>query len=299
MKAAACSAAGRIGDGLVEGLVRLVRRDKDDYPGLYGVWALKQIGYDGRHRHVRARPGLEPQARDARGLPEGRHGAVHEEGRGGPALPLASRTRRTTATRPSLALGRIAWRGGFRDGARPRARDAQRATQEVPDAVIDRLVTMVERRRATGRSGTPPAPSLLRIGEPAADDGPGTHCPNSVDFSDEDTRLTAIELCGLFEAEGRVQERSTRSRIYDKSRTVRMFAARALEGIDPETRRQGARRGRRRPRQEGPRLRAPRGAGPRLHPQATAALRRPDQDHRDAARRTRRSCARSSSPWSG
>ena len=46
VKAAACSAAARLGDETYfEPLVALVRREKEKYAGLYAVWALKQLGY--------------------------------------------------------------------------------------------------------------------------------------------------------------------------------------------------------------------------------------------------------------
>jgi HEAT repeat protein len=230
VRAAACSAAGRMGDkSLVEGLVALIRRDKDDYPGLYGVWALTKIGYDGGIGTFVHVLGSNPK----RVTREACLKAITELSTKNDVEDLLSLSRQNKTDyrdAAALALGRIAWRGGYRV-AQATGEDAQRATQEVPDAVIERLVSMVEQEgdwetRMAART------SLLRIGEPSRA-MVQARLPNSVDFSDEDTRLTCIELCGLFGAED-AYKNIYKIAIYDKSRTVRMFAARALEGIQPE-----------------------------------------------------------------
>ena len=229
VRAAACSAAGRIGDkSLVEGLVSLIRRDKDDYPGLYGVWALKQIGYDGGIGTFVHVLGSNPKrvTREAclKAITELSTKSDVED-----LLALSKQNKTDYRDAAALALGRIAWRGGYRV-AQATGEDAQRATQDVPDAVIERLVSMVE-QESDWEARMAARTSLLRIGEPSRAMVQG-RLPNSVDFSDEDTRLTCIELCGLFGAE-EAYKNIYKIAIYDKSRTIRMFAARALEGSSP------------------------------------------------------------------
>ncbi len=230
VRAAACSAAGRRREkSLVEGLVALVRRDKEDYPGLYGVWALKQLEYDGGIGTFQHVLGSNPKriTREAclKAITELSTKNDVEE-----LLSLTKHNKKDYRDAAALALGRIAWRGGFGhaqatgEGARPSA-------QDVPDAVIDRLVSLVEQEddwevRSAART------SLLRIGEPARKEIQD-RLPNSVDFTDEDTRLTCLELCGLFEAD-EAYKKIYKIALYDKSLTIRMFASRALEGIQPE-----------------------------------------------------------------
>jgi len=227
VRAAACSAAGRRREKtLVDNLVRLVRSDKEDYPGLYAVWALRQTGYDqgiGTFLHVL---GSNPKraTRDAclKAVTELATQKDVEE-----LLSLTKHSKQDYRDAAALALGRIAWRGGFAP-AETTGDASGTPPQDVPRNVIDRLVSMVEQEddwqvRNAART------SLLRIGEPAAE-MVQSRLPNSIDFSDEDTRLTTIELCGLFGATS-AYDKIYKASVFDGSATVRMYAARALEGV--------------------------------------------------------------------
>lgn len=230
VRAAACSAAGRRHEKeMVETIVSLIRKDKEDYPGLYGVWALKQIGYEGGIGTFIHVLGSNPK----RSTREACLKAVTELSTKSDVedlLSLSKHNKTDYRDAAALALGRIAWRGGF-GRAQATGEGAMRSAQDVPDAVIDRLVSMVENEddweaRSAART------SLLRIGEPSRKKVQD-RLPNSIDFSDEDCRLTCLELCGLFGADDAFKQ-VYKTAIYDKSRTLRMFAARALEGIEPE-----------------------------------------------------------------
>jgi len=70
--------------------------------------------------------------------------------------------------------------------------------------------------------------ALLRIGSPAAAKV-GERLPSKIDFSDDDTAFTAMELVGLFGVKD-AQKVLLKTAMFEESRTRRMFAARALEG---------------------------------------------------------------------
>jgi HEAT repeat protein len=229
VRVAACSAAARRGDkSHVEGLVALARRDKDDYPGLYAVWALRRLDYAdgistfvhvlGQNPKKTTRQACLKAVTDLSAL-----GDVEE------LLALTKNSKKDYRDAAALALKRMAWKGKF-PARTVTGEKAQKPVLEVPDKVIERLVTMVEEEsewevRDAARQ------ALLGIGEAA---GPliRERMPRGVDFSDEDARLTAMELAGLYGAE-EAYKSLQKAAIFDKSRTVRMFAARALEGVSP------------------------------------------------------------------
>ncbi|MHC5010425.1 MAG: hypothetical protein ACYTG6_05655 [Planctomycetota bacterium] len=230
VRVAACSAAARRGDeSYFEGLIAIVRRDKEPYPGLFAVWALKRLGYAGGVSTFIHALGANPKKTTRQACLK----AVTELAVASDVEELLSLTRsakKDYRDAAALALGRIAWRGGFGQVA-VTGESSLPAVPNVPDEVIERLVSMVEDEddwevRDAARQ------SLLRIGQTAAA-LIKERMPRVVDFSDEDARLTAMELCGLFQVESAYKS-IYKTAIYDKSRTVRMFAARALEGVDPK-----------------------------------------------------------------
>ncbi len=250
IQAAACSAAGRRGlSGLSEQILSIVKRSRDRYAGLYAVWALKQLHYDG---------GIGSFVHVATNSPkkttlQANYKAITELATLKDVEDLLSLTKspakdlRDAAT---LALARMPWRVWHRkqkeherrlakgeitpgsvehkkhaDGALP---DPQLA---VPDKVIDRLIALVQTDstwevRDAARQG------LLRFGKRAATKVVAA-MPGTVDNSDYDAALTAMELCGIFKAKDAYKSLFKIVR-NDKDGTRRMFAARALEGVDPE-----------------------------------------------------------------
>jgi HEAT repeat protein len=229
VRAAACSAAGRRREGsLVEDLVALVRRERDEYPGLYAVWALKRIGYTGGIATFAYVLAQNPKKTTRQACLK----AITELSHLGDVDDLLSLTRDNETDyrdAAALALGRLAWHKAFRAPDVTPAPGAE-AEQTVPDRVIERLVALVE-TDAAWEVRDAARQALIRIGKPAT---ARIHerLPGAIDFSDEDVRTTAMELCGLFQAEA-AYKTLLKTAIHDKSRTVRMFAARALEGVKP------------------------------------------------------------------
>jgi HEAT repeat protein len=228
VRAAACSAAGRRGEkAFTDDIVSLIRKDREDYPGLYGVWALKEIGYTGgigTFVHVlKANPKRVTREACLKAVTELSTKADVEE-----LLTLTRHKKKDYRDAAALALGRLARRGHF--GTAPRTGgDVRPNPPDVPPAVVDRMIDLVETEddwevRDAARQ------ALLRMGDRARD-AVCARLPNSIDFADEDTRLTSLELCGIFGAKG-AYKKVYKTAVFDKSRTVRMFAARALEGVD-------------------------------------------------------------------
>ena len=233
VKSAACSASAQLGDEtFFEPLLSLVRRDKEDYAGLYAVWALKQLGYAGgvdTFIHVLgSNPKKETMQACLKALTE-----LSTEADVPTLLSLSKHNKKDYRDAAVLALGRLAHRGGYKAGPVMTGENApQPAKAGAPDAVIDRFITLVREEkdwevRDAARQG------LIKAGAAAAQAVRET-MPKLIEFSDEDTRQTALELCGLFQAKDAYAP-AYKSALYDKSRTIRMFAARALEGIDPES----------------------------------------------------------------
>ncbi len=233
VKAAACSAAARMGDEtFLEPLVALVRREKEKYAGLYAVWALKQLGYTGGVDTFMHVLGSNPKKTTMQACLK----AVTELATKADIpslLTLSKHNKKDYRDAATLALARLAHRGGYTQDAAVTGEPAEGpSSQSVPDAVIDRFMTLIREEKAwevrdAARQG------LLKMGGPAAATV-RAEMPKLIEFSDEDTRQTALELCGLFQAKD-AYGAAYKAALYDKSRTIRMFAARALEGIDAES----------------------------------------------------------------
>ncbi len=229
VRVAACSAAGRRKEkGLIEGLVNLIKRDKDNYTGLYAVWALKHIGYDdglGSFLHVLSgQPKRETRNACLKAVTELASLKDIDD-----LLSMTKHSKQDYRDAAAIALGRLAWRGKL--GAPVTGEGAPATVAKVPDKVVERMVTMVE-TESSWECRDAARQALIRFGEGAAEKV-RKRMPSSIDFSDEDTRLTSMELCGLFRATDAYKS-LYKTAIYDKSRTIRMFAARALEGVDPK-----------------------------------------------------------------
>jgi HEAT repeat protein len=220
VRMAAASAAGRrrVKDA-VEDLVSIVRRDREDYPGLYAVWALRQIGYDGGIGTFLHVLGSNPHKSTRNACLK----AVTELSAPSDVEDLLSLTRQgKTDYQDAGALGiaHMAARGRLKD-----------ANPTVLATIVDRLVSMVgseddwEVRDAARQA-------LIYLG-PVAKDRIAATMPGLVDFSKADVRLTAIELCGLHGVAGAVKA-LVKTAVFDDDSVARMFAARALEGAGAE-----------------------------------------------------------------
>ncbi len=230
VKAAACSAAAVLGDEtFFEDLVAMVKKDRGDYAGLYGVWALKRLGYAG---------GLKPflhvlDSNPKKATRQANLKAITELATKADIPELLSMTRASKQDyrdAAALALGRMSWRGKY--GGKVVTGEGQHDSQlpAVPQEIIDRFIQMIEDEsswevRDAARQG------LIRFGETAAK-AVKAAMPAMIGHSDEDVRLTAMELCGLFHVDD-AYDTLLKTAVHDKSRTIRMFAARALEGVKP------------------------------------------------------------------
>ncbi|MFV1960070.1 MAG: HEAT repeat domain-containing protein, partial [Planctomycetota bacterium] len=230
IKAAACSAAAAIGDaGFFDALVAIARREPGNYSGLYAVWALRQLGYQGGIGTFIHVLGSTPK----KGIRQACLKAVTDlaTSKKEDVEALLSMTKSGTEDyrdAAALALGRLVWRGAFRRQILT-GENAPAPVAKAPTDVIDRLVSMVEKEKSW-KVRDAARQSLIRIGafaRPAIE----ARMPRLIDFSDRDTRLTSIELCGLFRVKD-AYEKLYKTAIYDKSRPVRMFAARALGQVD-------------------------------------------------------------------
>ena len=249
IQAAACSAAGRRKlKEFEEALLTVVKRSRDDYPGLYAVWALKETGYDGgitSFVHVATKsPKKTTLQANLKAITELASLKDVEE-----LLALSRHSSKDLRDAAVLALGRMPWRVWHRkqketaekiakgeitphEGEKKEHQHGELPAPElaVPDKVIDRLISLVQEEsewevRDAARQG------LLRFGK-RAEEKVKAAMPTTVGSSDYDAALTAMELCGVFKAQDAYKELVKIVR-NDKDRTRRMFAARALEGIDP------------------------------------------------------------------
>ncbi len=250
IQAAACSAAGRrqLRVFMAE-TISVVKRSRDRYAGLYGVWALKQMGYVGgvtSFIHVATKgPKRTTLNANLKAITELSTLRDIDE-----LLALTKSSNKDLRDAATLALGRMPWRvwhrkkrdlkrkieaGGITPSGgvpvAPKKKGLPDPQLTVPDKVIDRLIDLVQHDadwevRDAARQG------LLRFGK-RAQAKVQTQLPHTVDSSDYDTALTAMELCGLFGAKSAYKSliRIVRN---DKDLTRRMFAARALEGVGPE-----------------------------------------------------------------
>jgi hypothetical protein len=259
IKMAACSAAGRLKvTAATAELGGLVRRANEPFLGLCAVLALQRIGWTegiGSFLHVLGSPGAPDDARRACLK------AVVELSRTDDVPDLLGLTRHAQKDYRDaavLALARLAWEGrslqpgvaapagekpggvapvtpadkpGDQPVVTPRPPLENKGLPVLPE-VIDRLIQMLQdgedfEVRDAART------ALLRIGEPATEKVRAA-AGKLVEFSDDDTAQTAIELCGHFDAED-VKGALVKVAVHERDRTRRMFAARALEGIDPES----------------------------------------------------------------
>jgi hypothetical protein len=230
VKLAACSTAGRLAvSAATAELSSLVRKANDPYLGLYAVLALQRIGNwtdgIGSFLHVLGSPGAPDGARRAclKAVVELAQPADVPE-----LMSLSKHSQKDFRDAAVLAIARLAWEGrSLQPGVTP----SEGKPLPVHPGLIDRLLVMVHdgedfEVRDAART------ALLRIGEPAADKVRAA-VANLVEFADDDTAQTAMELAGHFRAEG-VKKNLVKVAVHEKSRTRRMFAARALEGIDAE-----------------------------------------------------------------
>ena len=250
IKAAAASAAGRRHLAMFkEELSSIVRTSRDSYDGLYAVWALRQIGGAdgiGSFVHVATKsPKRETKQACLKAITELSGLNDVEE-----LLGLSRHNDQDIRDAAVLALGRMPWRIWRRQqhGDPEKVARGEITPQEggpkapphaglpdpkmdVPDRVIERLISIVKTDRAwevrdAARQG------LMRFGK-IAQPRVQKDMPEAVTSSEFDVATTAMELCGLFQCEEAFKD-LVKVAIFDKDRTLRMFAARALEGVKPK-----------------------------------------------------------------
>lgn len=231
IRIAACSAAGHLRlKAASDLLVSMVKRAASKYESLFAVLALQRIGYDagiGSFLHVL---GQNPKD-DARNACLKAVVELAAASDVADLLALSRHGKKDYRDAAALALARLAWHRKLAGGpAVTRREGVAEPVPAPPDEVIERLVAMVEGEtewevRDAART------ALLRIGSPAAAKV-GERLPSKIDFSDDDTAFTAMELVGLFGVKD-AQKVLLKTAMFEESRTRRMFAARALEGVLP------------------------------------------------------------------
>lgn len=235
IRMAACSSAGVLGLAKArEALASLARRGSDKYVGLFAVHALRRIGWNEGLSSFLHVLGQTPKddARNAclKALVELSTPTDIPE-----LLSLTRSSKKDYRDAAALALGRLAWQGREAQAAKPvtPGDPAAPPSPPAPPEIVDRLIDMVAddtewEVRDAART------ALLRIGEPAAEKA-RERLPALIEFSDADVAQTAMELCGLFKAPD-ARRALVKTAVYEdpKDRTRRMYAARALEGVDPE-----------------------------------------------------------------
>ncbi len=228
VKVAACAAAAHVGDAsFFESLAGLVRKEKGAYPGLFAVWALRRLGYaDGigpfLHVLTAGSPKRETAQANLKAVTDLASLADLPD-----LLALTKHSQQDFRDAAALAISHLAWRGGFAASTTP---DAGAKASSVPPEVIERLVSMVE-GESSWEARDAARQALIRIGRPAQEIL-RTRLPKIVESSAEDAELTGMELSGMFGV-SEASKALSKAAVFDKSRTVRMFAARALEGADP------------------------------------------------------------------
>ncbi|MDJ0973124.1 MAG: hypothetical protein QNJ98_01515 [Planctomycetota bacterium] len=249
VRCGACSAAGRLKiTEAAEPLVTIAKRSREDYEGLYAIWALKKMGHTGSLAsfiHVLS-SGPRRQTRQAclKGVTE-----LSDLGDVPELLAFSRHNKKDYRDAAVLALARLPWRAqrGRLPGVAKKpekvvtgegeddllaGKKLKDPPLEVPDEVIDRCIEIVEddsdwEVRDAARQ------ALIRFGEKARAKVQAS-MPALITFSDYDASLTGIELCGLFGASRALKE-LIKVALYDKDPVRRIFAARALEGIEPKT----------------------------------------------------------------
>ena len=250
IRCAAASAAGARSEASCrEQLVSLVRKGKGDYAGLYAVWALKRVGYTGGITTFASVVGKNPkrETRNACLKAITELAAIKDVD----DLLAISRNNGNKDLRDAavLALGRLPWRihrgrPARGEGAKSKAvvtGDVEIKSKkafkladpkmDVPDKVIQRLIQIVREDKAWEvRDAARQA--LIRFGERAKKQLLSA-MSSLVNSGNDDAALTGIELAGLFGAKD-VFDHVKKVALHDDARAMRMAAARALEGIDPD-----------------------------------------------------------------
>jgi hypothetical protein len=245
---AAASAAGRWADrSFEEPLVSLVKGDREGYPGLYAVWALKQLRYDGgisSFIYVTTKnPKRETMQANLKAITELASLKDVDD-----LLSLSRSSKQDQRDAAVLALARLPWRAhrGRLVGQEPVVRGAvtgsgtaERGVEplpepviDVPDRVVERMIQVVREDsswevRDAARQG------LLRFGSRAAA-RVTADMPGLVSSNNSDVAYTAIELCGRFGVKAAYADLLKIALYERKDRALRMLAFRALEGVDPE-----------------------------------------------------------------
>lgn len=247
---AAASAAGRWKEpSFAEALQSTIRSSRGKYPGLYAVWAMRQIGLEPgitSFVHVlNSSPKRETMQANLKAITELSGLRDIDD-----LLSLSRSPRKDLRDAAVLALGRMPWksRRGRMPGQEP-VRKAEVTGEkppddlapveklpdpglDIPDKVIERMIQIVGEDREwevrdAARQG------LMRFGVRAQAQVQAA-MPALVKSNTPDISYTAIELCGLFDAERAYKDVFDIALHEQRDRALRMFAFRALEGIDPE-----------------------------------------------------------------
>ncbi len=226
---AACSAASRLKDPtFVEPLLRLARSSQSETVGLFAVWALSRMkwrGGLGPFLHVLTEGNPKDETRNACVK------AITDLA--GPAdipdlLSLSRNSKKDYRDAACIAIGRLAAEGELKA-----LNPAPKEGEKFPSlrAVIDRLIAIVD-TEADWEVRDAASRALIRIGEPARV-AACENFPQFVDAAENDLALTAIELCGVFKADGayRALHKTVQ---FERDPTRRMFAARALGLVNPQ-----------------------------------------------------------------
>ena len=247
---AACSAAGRLHmKSSREQLLSLIKRARGDHAGLFAVWALKQIGWQGGISSFIYVLGKNPKKTVMRAnLKAVTELATIKDVED--LLGLSRHHKKDYRDAALLALGRLPWRLTRKkineqraaekaanvtpnqepEPAKPKGGKLPDPELDIPAKVIQRMITVV-REDDDWECRDAARQALLRFGEKARKQV-DADMPPLVDANDFDTAITAMELCGLFGSK-EAYKPLLKVAMYDKERVRRMFAARALEGVDP------------------------------------------------------------------
>lgn len=254
IKCAGCSAAGRLQlKDAVENLVSLATRSRDDYTGLYAVWALKQMRYTGSlasFQHVlKSNPKKTVLQACLKGVTE-LSGLQDVDA----LLGMTRHNKKDYRDAAVLALARLAWRAQRgrlpvapgEEPRRPRVVTGEETDKpadpfkkhelpdtglDIPEEVIRRMIAIVrddddwEVRDAARQA-------LINFGT-VAKKHVDADMPRLVTNNNFDVASTAMELCGIFGCEAAAAD-LLKIAIFEEDDVRSMFAARALENCDPE-----------------------------------------------------------------
>ena len=245
---AACIGAAHFNDTIfVPTLVNMVRKERGAYPGLFAVWALRQMRYDGgisTFIHVaKNRPKRHTMQANLKAIAElATPGDVED------LLSLSRSPQQDMRDAAVLALGRLPWRSEkgrlpsspnnnteVVTGEQPAPKGEKVLPEpelKVPDAVIERMIQIVREDRSWEvRDAARQA--LLRWGTRAKRHVVAS-MPELVTASQADVAHTAIELCGRFGVASAYDDLFKIALHEERDRAMRMYAYRALEGVDPK-----------------------------------------------------------------